>query len=84
MSYRRASTDFAMSDLIRVEKTLIDIDYGGWNQSIVSIFSSTCRLVVSVIPPLLRLGLIDYSGCVAVGVAIGMVVAATSNRYSPR
>ena len=56
-----------MSDFIRVEKALIDIDHDWPNHSAVSVLSSTCRFVVSAIPPLLRLGLIDPSECVILG-----------------
>ncbi len=42
------------------------------------IFASTCRLVVGVIPPLFRLGLIDRTGCVVLGAVIGIAVALRS------
>ena len=43
-----------------------------------SVLDSTCRLVVCVIPPLLGVGLIDRTGCVVLGAAIGIVVAIRS------
>ncbi len=48
------------------------------------IFASTCHVVVFMIPPLLRLGLIDRSGCVVLGAVIGIVVAVSSNRNGLR
>ena len=75
LSYKRASTDFVMNDLNRIEKTMIGIDHDGPNNSAVNMLSSICRLVVSVIPTLLRLGLIDRFGCVVLGAVIGIVVA---------
>ncbi|MCH7687259.1 MAG: hypothetical protein IH899_11355 [Planctomycetes bacterium] len=45
------------------------------------IYASTCRLVVCVIPPLLRLGWIDRSDCVVLGAVIGIVVALKSISY---
>ena len=38
----------------------------------------TCRLIATVIPPLIRLGLIDQTGCVVLGAVIGIVVASMS------
>ena len=42
------------------------------------ILASTCRLVVMMIPPLFRLGLIDRTGCIVLGSSIGIVVAVKS------
>ncbi len=47
------------------------------------IFASICRIVVCVIPPLLRLGLIDRTECVAVGTVIGIVVTLRSMHFKP-
>ncbi len=41
---------------------------------------STCRLVFSVLPPFIQLGLIDRSDCVVLGAVIGIVVAVRSSR----
>ena len=48
-----------------------------------SILSATCRHVVSVIPPLLQLGLIGETSCVFLGAVIGMVVAIRSIHFKP-
>ena len=45
---------------------------------------TTCQIVGTLVPPLLRLGLIGRSDCVVVGAVIGIVVAARSNRTRPR
>ena len=49
-----------------------------------SVLASTCRLVVCVIPPLLRLGLIDRPLGVVLGAVIGIVVASWSIGSSTR
>ena len=49
-------------------------------QNALSVVLSTCRLVVSVIPPLIQLGLIDQAGCIYFGAVIGIVVASMSIR----
>ena len=54
------------------------------SKGFLDILASTCRLVGMIIPPLLRLGLIDRSGCVVLGAVIGIVVAIRSNRNGPR
>ena len=41
---------------------------------------STCYFVSDVIPPLLRLGLIDRTSCPILGAVIGIVVACRSIR----
>lgn len=46
-----------------------------------SIYASTYRLIVCVVPPLLRLGLIDRPGCVLLGAVIGIVFALRSMRF---
>lgn len=48
-----------------------------------SIFASTCRLVFSVLPPMIQIGVIDRSDCVLLGAVIGIVVAARSIRTGP-
>lgn len=44
---------------------------------------ATCRVVCTVTPPLLRLGLIDRSTCVVLGAVIGLVVALRSMSFRP-
>lgn len=78
MSVKPASTDFVMNDLNRTEKTLIGSDHDKPNKSAVSILSSTCRLVVGVIPPLLELGLVPQSECIWPGAIIGVASCLTS------
>ena len=48
-----------------------------------SILASACRLLVFVIPSLIRLGLIDHSGCVVLGAVIGIVIALRSMKFGP-
>ena len=84
MNCRRASTGFGMSDSMWVgqdESGDIIVDS---LKGFLGILASTWRLVVFVIPPLLRLGLIDRSGCVVLGAVIGIVVAVSSNRNGLR
>ena len=45
------------------------------------VLASTCRLIVCVIPPLLRLGMIDRTESVVLGAAIGIVVALRSLNF---
>ena len=52
-------------------------------KDMLSILSATCRHVVSVIPPLLQLGLIDETSCLVLGAAIGIVVAIRSMHFKP-
>ncbi len=47
-------------------------------QDLIPVVRTTCRIVVWVIPPLLRLGVIDRSGCIVLGAVIGIVVAVRS------
>ena len=48
-----------------------------------SILGATCRHVVSVIPPLLHLGLIGETSCLVLGGVIGVVVALRSIEFTP-
>ncbi len=52
----------------------------GSSTGFIEIFVSLCQLVVCVIPPLLRLGLIDRTESVVLGDIIGMIVAVISIR----
>jgi len=53
-------------------------------QRCLSIFASTYRVVVWLIPSLLRLGLIDETECLLLGGLIGTVVACCSIRSPMR
>ena len=54
---------------------------GGTMKSQISILVTTCQIVGTLIPLLLRLGLIGQSGCVVLGAMIGIVVAVRSKYF---
>lgn len=56
----------------------IDGEKTNFSYGFLDIFASTCRLVVCVIPPFLRAGLVDQAGCVFLGAVIGIIVALRS------
>ena len=50
----------------------------------ICILVTAFRIVGTLVPPQLRLGLIDQTECVVLGAVIGIVVAVTSHRNGPR
>ena len=48
------------------------------------ILACTCRVVVLFVPPLLSLGILKQTGCIVLGVVIGIVVASLSIRTTKR
>ena len=50
--------------------------------NLIHVIGTTSSLVLSIIPPLLRLGYIDRIGCGVLGAVIGIVVALSSMQFT--